>query len=133
MVRRPRRGGARGRQVTTLPAQETSNHDAVAGAPRVYILAPAARLRLVDGSRFHEFEARHGTARVCGFAHLQAIPVAILASQRGVPLPGGPCFPTARPWSDGVIDPAETRTVLAPGAASLHAPIPGMRFGVPRM
>ncbi len=37
--------------------------------------------RLVDGSRFHEFKARYGTTLVCGFAHLQGMPVAILANQ----------------------------------------------------
>src|SRR5262249_2607023 len=63
-------------------------------------------LRLVDGSRFHEFKARYGTTLVTGFAHLHGIPVGILAnngvlfsdsalkathfielaSQRGIPL-----------------------------------------------
>jgi acetyl-CoA carboxylase carboxyltransferase component len=227
--------------------------------------------RLVDGSRFHEFKARYGTTLVCGFAHLQGIPVGVLAnqgvlfsesalkathfielaSQRGVPLlflqnisgyivgrqyehggiakdgakmvhavanasvprvtviiggsfgagnygmcgrayqprflfmwpnsrisvmggeqaasvlaqvkrtqleaagkkmspdeerafkqpildtyeeEGSPYFSTARLWDDGVIDPADTRTVLALAlAASLNAPIPDMRFGVFRM
>jgi acetyl-CoA carboxylase carboxyltransferase component len=62
--------------------------------------------RLVDGSRFHEFKSRYGTTLVTGFAHIQGMPVAILAnngilfsesalkathfielaSQRGVPL-----------------------------------------------
>ncbi|TMQ67722.1 MAG: methylcrotonoyl-CoA carboxylase [Candidatus Eisenbacteria bacterium] len=37
--------------------------------------------RLVDGSRFHEFKARYGTTLVTGFAHLQGIPVGILANQ----------------------------------------------------
>jgi acetyl-CoA carboxylase carboxyltransferase component len=227
--------------------------------------------RLVDGSRFHEFKARYGTTLVTGFAHLEGIPVAILAnqgvlfsesalkathfielaSQRGIPLlflqnisgfmvgrayehggiakdgakmvhavanapvpritvmiggsfgagnygmcgrayqprflymwpnsrisvmggeqaasvlaqvkqtqleaagkkmtpqeieafkrptlekyeeEGSPYYSTARLWDDGVIDPAETRTVLALSlAATLHAPIPGMKFGVFRM
>jgi acetyl-CoA carboxylase carboxyltransferase component len=227
--------------------------------------------RLVDGSRFHEFKARYGTTLVTGFAHLQGIPVAILAnqgvlfsesalkathfielaSQRGIPLlflqnisgfmvgreyehrgiakdgakmvhavanapvprltvviggsfgagnygmcgrayqprflfmwpnsrisvmggeqaasvlaqvkqtqleasgktmtaaeveafkrptidkyeeEGSPWYSTARLWDDGVIDPAETRTVLGLAlAASLHAPIPEMKFGVFRM
>ena len=47
---------------------------------------------------------------------------------------GSPYYSTARLWDDGVIDPAETRTVLALAlAASLNAPIPDMRFGVFRM
>jgi len=47
---------------------------------------------------------------------------------------GNPYFATARLWDDGVIDPLDTRRVLALGlAASLHAPIPETRFGVFRM
>ncbi|HSH05341.1 MAG TPA: carboxyl transferase domain-containing protein [Anaerolineae bacterium] len=36
--------------------------------------------RLVDGSRFSEFKARYGTTIVCGFAHLQGIPIGIVAN-----------------------------------------------------
>ena len=36
--------------------------------------------RLVDGSEFDEFKALFGTTLVCGFAHLQGYPVAILAN-----------------------------------------------------
>ncbi len=36
--------------------------------------------RLVDGSRFDEFKARYGQTLVTGFAHLQGIPVGILAN-----------------------------------------------------
>jgi len=47
---------------------------------------------------------------------------------------GSPYYSTARLWDDGVIDPAETRSVLALSlAATLNAPIPGMKFGVFRM
>jgi len=47
---------------------------------------------------------------------------------------GNPYFATARLWDDGVIDPLDTRRILAMGlAASLHAPIPETRFGVFRM
>jgi len=37
--------------------------------------------RLVDGSRFHEFKTRYGTTLVTGFAHLNGVPVGILANQ----------------------------------------------------
>jgi acetyl-CoA carboxylase carboxyltransferase component len=41
---------------------------------------------------------------------------------------------TARLWDDGVIDPADTRTVLGLGiAAALEAPMPERRVGVFRM
>ncbi len=47
---------------------------------------------------------------------------------------GHPYFASARIWDDGVIDPADTRRVLALGiSASLNAPIPEPRFGVFRM
>ena len=47
---------------------------------------------------------------------------------------GHPYYATARLWDDGVIDPADTRRVLALGlAAALNAPIEDTRFGVFRM
>ena len=36
--------------------------------------------RLVDGSEFHEFKARFGTTLVCGFAHIEGMPVGIVAN-----------------------------------------------------
>jgi 3-methylcrotonyl-CoA carboxylase beta subunit len=49
-------------------------------------------------------------------------------------LQGHPYYASARLWDDGVIDPAQTRQVLALGlSASLNAPIPDTRFGVFRM
>ncbi len=47
---------------------------------------------------------------------------------------GSPYYSTARLWDDGVIDPAETRSVLALALAStLGAPVAAMKFGVFRM
>ena len=47
---------------------------------------------------------------------------------------GHPYFASARLWDDGVIDPADTRRVLALGlSASRNAPIDDTRFGVFRM
>jgi acetyl-CoA carboxylase carboxyltransferase component len=47
---------------------------------------------------------------------------------------GSPYYSTARLWDDGVIDPLDTRGVLALGlAAALNAPIPETTFGVFRM
>ena len=47
---------------------------------------------------------------------------------------GHPYFASARLWDDGIIDPADTRRVLALGlSASLNAPIPETKFGVFRM
>ena len=47
---------------------------------------------------------------------------------------GHPYFATARLWDDGIIDPADTRRVLALGlSAALNAPIADTQFGVFRM
>ena len=47
---------------------------------------------------------------------------------------GHPYFATARLWDDGIIDPADTRRVLALGlSASMNAPIADTKFGVFRM
>jgi 3-methylcrotonyl-CoA carboxylase beta subunit len=47
---------------------------------------------------------------------------------------GSPYYSTARLWDDGVIDPAQTRDVLALAiSASLNAPIEETRFGIFRM
>ncbi|HRQ03096.1 MAG TPA: carboxyl transferase domain-containing protein [Ottowia sp.] len=47
---------------------------------------------------------------------------------------GHPYYATARIWDDGVIDPADTRRVLALGlSAAQNAPIPEVKFGVFRM
>jgi acetyl-CoA carboxylase carboxyltransferase component len=47
---------------------------------------------------------------------------------------GSPYYSTARLWDDGVIDPRETRRVLALGiSAALNAPIPETTFGIFRM
>ncbi|MGH3022901.1 MAG: carboxyl transferase domain-containing protein [Gaiellaceae bacterium] len=47
---------------------------------------------------------------------------------------GNPYYSTARLWDDGIIDPLDTRKVLALGiSAALNAPIPETTFGVFRM
>jgi len=47
---------------------------------------------------------------------------------------GSPYYSTARLWDDGIIDPADTRRVLALGlAAAARAPAPETTFGVFRM
>jgi 3-methylcrotonyl-CoA carboxylase beta subunit len=49
-------------------------------------------------------------------------------------LEGNAYYSTARLWDDGVIDPLDTRRVLALGlGASLNAPIPDTTFGIFRM
>ena len=36
--------------------------------------------RIVDGSEFHEFKGRFGATLVCGFAHIEGMPVGIIAN-----------------------------------------------------
>ncbi len=244
---------------TETPEEPLHDPDDLAGVvPEDYRIGYDVREvigRIVDGSRFHEFKPLYGDTLVCGFAHIEGFPVAILASngvlfsesalkgahfielacKRRVPLvflqnitgfmvgkeyesggiakdgaklvtavasaevpkftviiggsfgagnygmcgraysprqlwmwpnarisvmggeqaamvlstvgdadpdeirakyehEGNPYHSTARLWDDGVIDPRDTRHVLALGiAASLNAPIPETTFGVFRM
>ena len=47
---------------------------------------------------------------------------------------GSAFYSTARLWDDGIIDPIDTRKILALGiAASLNQPFPQQQFGVFRM
>jgi 3-methylcrotonyl-CoA carboxylase beta subunit len=47
---------------------------------------------------------------------------------------GHPYYATGRLWDDGVIDPADTRRVLALGlSAALNASVPEPKFGLFRM
>jgi acetyl-CoA carboxylase carboxyltransferase component len=47
---------------------------------------------------------------------------------------GSPYYSTARLWDDGIVDPADTRDMLALGiSAAFNAPIPPAKFGVFRM
>jgi 3-methylcrotonyl-CoA carboxylase beta subunit len=47
---------------------------------------------------------------------------------------GHPFYASARLWDDGVIDPADTRQVVALGiSAALNAPVEPTRYGVFRM
>lgn len=47
---------------------------------------------------------------------------------------GIPYYSTARLWDDGIIDPAQTRTILGLSlSAALNAPIQETNFGIFRM
>jgi acetyl-CoA carboxylase carboxyltransferase component len=64
-------------------------------------------------------------------AEREAFTAPVLASYEAE---GNPYFSTARLWDDGVIDPLDTRMVLALGiSAALYAEIPATPFGVFRM
>ena len=52
----------------------------VSADPRRAVDVREVIARLVDGSRFHEFKPLYGETLVCGFAHLEGYPVAMLAN-----------------------------------------------------
>ncbi len=65
------------------PCGEDGNahlYSAVPADPRRGVGVREIVARLVDGSRFHEFKPLYGETLVCGFAHLDGWPVAILAN-----------------------------------------------------
>jgi 3-methylcrotonyl-CoA carboxylase beta subunit len=66
---------------STDPASDAAGlYAAVSADPRRPIDVREIIARLVDGSRFHEFKALYGETLVCGFAHLDGYPVAIVAN-----------------------------------------------------
>ena len=74
---------------TWLPRRES--HEPLHAAEDIYGLIPQDTrypydvheviARLVDASEFHEFKPLYGKTLVCGFAHIDGYPVAILANQ----------------------------------------------------
>jgi acetyl-CoA carboxylase carboxyltransferase component len=76
-----------------------------------------------------EQQERRGTPM--SEAEVEALKAPILAKYEEE---GSPYYSTARLWDDGIVTPADTRTVLGLGlSAALNAPIPETRFGVFRM
>jgi len=106
-------------------------------APRFLWMWPNARIGVMGGEqaasvlatvRRDGIEARGGT---WSGEEEEAFKAPIRAQYEAQ---GHPYYSSARLWDDGVIDPADTRRVLALGlSASLNAPIPATRFGLFRM
>jgi len=106
-------------------------------SPRFLWMWPNARVSVMGGEqaasvlatvRRDNIEARGGTWSAEEEAAFKAPILAQYEAQ------GHPYYASARLWDDGVIDPAETRRVLALGlSASLNAPIEKTEFGVFRM
>ena len=98
--------------------------------PRFLWSWPNARISVMGGPAGGPRPV-HGPRRVRDDAERDAFEAPILETYERE---GSPYFATARLWDDGVIDPLDTRRVLALGLdAALHAPIPETRFGVFRM
>ncbi len=89
--------------------------------PRQLWMWPNARISVMGGDQ---------AATVLGLVG-DADPEAIRASYEAE---GSPYFSSARLWDDGIIDPLDTRRVLALGlSAAANAPVPQTTFGVFRM
>jgi acetyl-CoA carboxylase carboxyltransferase component len=105
--------------------------------PRQLWMWPNARISVMGGEQAASVltqvkrEQRERQDRPMSAAEVEAIQAPLLAKYEEE---GSPYYSSARLWDDGVIAPAETRTVLALGlSAALNAPIPETRFGVFRM
>jgi 3-methylcrotonyl-CoA carboxylase beta subunit len=106
-------------------------------SPRFLWMWPNARISVMGGEqaatvlatvRRDGIEAKGGTWSADEEAQFKA-PI-----REQYEVQGHPYYATARLWDDGVIDPADTRRVLALGlSAALNAPIPDAKFGVFRM
>ena len=90
-------------------------------APRQLWMWPNARISVMGGAQAATVLSMVGDAD----------PAAIEAKYEAE---GNPYYSTARLWDDGIIDPLDTRRVLALGiSAALNAPIPESTFGIFRM
>ncbi len=90
-------------------------------APRQLWMWPNARISVMGGEQAATVLTMVGDAD----------PDAIKATYEAE---GNPYYSTARLWDDGVIDPLDTRRVLALGlAAAANAPVPETTFGIFRM
>ena len=105
--------------------------------PRFLWMWPNARISVMGGEQAASVLAQlHGDAsraqgKAWGAAEEEAFKAPIRAQYE---TQGHPYHASARLWDDGIIDPAETRMVLALAiSASLNAPLAPTRFGVFRM
>ena len=106
-------------------------------APRQLWMWPNARISVMGGEQAAStlltvrMEGLAARGKTMSHDEQEAFKAPILAKYEDE---GNPYYSTARLWDDGIIDPADTRTVLGLGiAAALNAPIPETQFGVFRM
>ncbi|MGE0717876.1 MAG: carboxyl transferase domain-containing protein [Alphaproteobacteria bacterium] len=106
-------------------------------APRFLWMWPNARISVMGGEQAASVlaQVRRDNIEAAGNAWAAEEEEAFKAPIRAqYETQGHPYYASARLWDDGVIDPADTRRVLALGlAAALEAPIEPTRFGVFRM
>ena len=105
--------------------------------PRLLFMWPNARISVMGGEQAASVLAtlKADAIKAKGGAWGEAEDAALKAPIRAqYETEGHPYYATARLWDDGVIDPRDTRQVLAMGlAAAANAPISPTRFGVFRM
>jgi len=105
--------------------------------PRQLWMWPNARISVMGGEQAASVLAQvkqeqlERAGKTMSAAEIEKVKAPVLAKYEEE---GGPYYSSARLWDDGVIPPADTRTVLGLGiSAALNAPIPESRFGVFRM
>jgi acetyl-CoA carboxylase carboxyltransferase component len=105
--------------------------------PRQLWMWPNARISVMGGEQAAgvltqvKIEQRQRQGKPMSEREVEELRAPILARYEEE---GSPYYSSARLWDDGVIAPADTRTVLGLGiAAALNAPVPETRFGVFRM
>jgi 3-methylcrotonyl-CoA carboxylase beta subunit len=99
-------------------------------SPRFLWTWPNARISVMGGQQAARVLSTVG-GQFASDAERDAFEAPILESYERE---GNPYFATARLWDDGILDPLDTRRVLAMAIeAALCAPIPETRFGVFRM
>jgi 3-methylcrotonyl-CoA carboxylase beta subunit len=105
--------------------------------PRLLFMWPNARISVMGGDQAAEVLAMVGRDRERGANSSEVGAVDDLKEgiRERYTFQGSPYYSTARLWDDGVIDPLETRRVLAMGLAlAASSPPPGpARYGVFRM
>jgi len=105
--------------------------------PRFLWTWPNARISVMGGEQAARVLAqiRRDRVEASGETWSEAEEDAFMAPIRAqYETQGNPMYASARLWDDGVIDPAETRTVLGLGlSAALNAPVRRTTFGIFRM
>jgi 3-methylcrotonyl-CoA carboxylase beta subunit len=105
--------------------------------PRFLWMWPNARISVMGGEQAASVLAtvhRDGVERRGGSWSVEEEEAFKAPLREQYDVQGSPYYSTARLWDDGVIDPADTRRVLAMGlAAAANVPIPAPSYGVFRM
>ena len=100
-------------------------------SPRFLWMWPNARISVMGGEQAASVLA---TVKSGGFKDAKEEEAFKAPIRARYEAEGHPYYASARLWDDGVIDPADTRRVVALSlAAALNAPIPETRFGTFRM